>query len=265
VRALQDRGVSQRRACWIIGQPRPTLFYRAQPKDDADDAGRLKELAAQRPRFGWRRLLILFRRARPIGEFRWRRIYRDLGLQVRPRKKRKVRYVRGNAIEAVTRPNERWSIDFMHDRLGNGRSIRTMNIVDDFTRECLALEVGYSFGTADVLRVFEDIAFTRELPATIRFDNGPEFASKALDQWAYWNKVQLDFSRPGKPTDNAFIESFNGRVRQELLNASWFESLEKAREMAAAWRAEYNEHRPHRSLGNSSPAEFARAAAAAAS
>jgi len=259
VRALQDRGVSQRRACWIIGQPRRTLFYRAQPKDDAEDAGRLKELAAQRPRFGWRRLLILFRRAHPIGEFRLRRIYRDLGLQVRPRKKRKVRYVRGNAIEAATRPNERWSIDFMHDRLGNGRSIRTMNIVDDFTRECLALEIGYSFGSADVLRVFEDIAFTRELPAKIRFDNGPEFTSRAMLQWGADRDVALHFIDPGKPTQNAHIESLNSRIRDELLNAHVFTNIFGARGLAEAWRRDYNENRPHSALGYRTPREFAEA------
>jgi putative transposase len=235
------------------------LFYRAQSKDDADDAGRLKELAAQRPRFGWRRLLILFRRAQPIGEFRLRRIYRDLGLQVRPRKKRKVRYVRGNAIEAVTRPNERWSIDFMHDRLGNGRSIRTMNIVDDFTRECLALEVGYSFGSADVLRVFEDIAFTRELPATIRFDNGPEFTSRAMLQWGADRDVALHFIDPGKPTQNAHIESLNSRIRDELLNAHVFTNIFSARGLAEAWLRDYNEHRPHSALGYRTPREFAQA------
>jgi putative transposase len=220
-------------------------------------ADRLKELAAQRPRFGWRRLLILFRREQPIGEFRLRRIYRGLGLQVRPRKKRKVRYVRGNAIEAVTRPNERWSIDFMHDRLGNGRSIRTMNIVDDFTRECLALELGYSFGSADVLRVFEHIAFGRGLPATIRFDNGPEFTSRAMLQWGADRDVTLHFIDPGKPTQNAHIESLNSRIRDELLNAHVFTNIFTARDLAEAWRRDYNDLRPHSALGYRTPREFA--------
>jgi putative transposase len=185
-----------------------------------------------------------------------RRIYRDLGLQVRPRKKRKVRYVRGNAIEAVTRPNERWSIDFMHDRLGNGRSIRTMNIVDDSSRECLALEIGYSFGSADVLRVFEDIAFIHDLPATIRFDNGPEFTSRAMLQWGADRDVALHFIDPGKPTQNAHIESLNTRIRDELLSAHVFTNIFNARSLAEAWR--YNEYRPHSALGYRTPREFAR-------
>ncbi len=201
----------------------------------------------------------MFRRAQPIGEFRLRRIYRDLGLQVRPRKKRKVRYVRGNEIEAVTRPNERWSIDFMHDRLGNGRSIRTMNIVDDFTRECLALEIGYSFGSADVLRVFEAIAFVRDLPATIRVDNGPEFTSRAMLQWGADRDVALHFIDPGKPTQNAHIESLNSRIRDELLNAHVFTNIFSARALAENWRRDYNEHRPHSALGYRTPREFAQA------
>ncbi len=257
MRALQERGISQRRACWIIGQPRRTLFYLSQPKDDAADADRLKELAEKRPRFGWRRLLIMFRRAQPIGEFRLRRIYRDLGLQVRPRKKRKVRYIRGKAIAPVTRPNERWSIDFMHDRLGNGRSIRTMNIVDDFTRECLAFEIGYSFGSADVLRVFEDVIFRRELPTTIRFDNGSEFTSRAMLQWGADRDVALHFIDPGKPTQNANIESLNGRIRDEFLNAHVFTNIFNARSLADAWLRDYNEERPHSALGYRTPREFA--------
>jgi putative transposase len=200
----------------------------------------------------------MFRREQAIGEFRLRRIYRDLGLQVRARKKRKVRYVRGNAITPATRPNERWSIDFMHDRLGNGRSLRTMNIVDDFTRECLALEIGYSFGSADVLRVFEDIAFLRELPATIRFDNGPEFTSRAMLQWGADRDVALHFIDPGKPTQNAHIESLNSRIRDELLNAHVFTNIFSARALAEAWRRDYNEQRPHSALGYRTPREFAR-------
>ena len=147
----------------------------------------------------------------------------------------------------------------MADNLANGRKIRLLTIVDNFSRECLALDVATGFKGADVAQALTRVVSERGKARQIRCDNGPEFISKALDQWAYWNKVDLDFSRPGKPTDNAFVESFNGRVRQELLNTSWFETLEQAREMTSAWRTEYNEHRPHRSLGNASPNEFARA------
>lgn len=257
MRALQDHGVSRVRACAIVGQPRRTLYYRGKPKDDDPIATRLQELAQQRPRFGWRRLLVLFRRQDGIGEYRFRRIYRALALQVRPRKKRKVRYVRGNAIAAVHAPNARWSIDFMHDRLANGRTIRTMNIVDDFTRECLALEVAFSFGSADVIRRFEDVAFERGFPTTVRFDNGSEFTSRAMLQWGAERDVQLHFTEPGRPMQNAHIESLNGKIRDELLNAHSFLSIFEARRKAAEWLADYNEVRPHSALGYQTPREFA--------
>ena len=161
--------------------------------------------------------------------------------------------------------NQIWSMDFTADNLADGRKIRLLTVVDNFSCECLALEVGSGFKGTDVAQVLTRIVAERGKPRWIRCDNGPGFVSKALDQWAYWNKVELDFSRPGKPTDNAFCESFNGRVRQELLNASWFESFDDAREMTAAWRSEYNDHRPHRSLGNITPTQYARATAKAAS
>ena len=198
MRALQDLGLSQVRACAIVGQPRRTLHYHAKPKDDDLIAQRAQTLAQERPRFGWRRLLVMFRREHPVGEFRFRRIYRDLGLQVRPRKKRKVRYIRGNKIAPVQAPNERWSVDFMHDRLAAGRTIRTMNVVDDFTRECLAVEVGFSFGSLDVIRKFEEISFERGLPTTIRFDNGSEFTSRAMLQLGSWTRCAVALHRTGK-------------------------------------------------------------------
>lgn len=260
VRALEAKGVSRVRACEIIGQARRTLYYRAQPKDDAAVAEPLQALAQERPRWGWRRLLIMTRRTGvTVGEFRFRRIYRDLGLQVRPRKKRKVRYVRGKTVPPVSRPNERWSIDFIHDRLTNGRNIRAIALVDDFTRECLALDVGFSFGSHDVIRCFEDVAFERGLPQTIRFDNGSEFTSHAMLRWGAERSVQLHFIDPGKPTQNAQIESLNGRIRDELFNAHTFMTIFEARRRAADWREDYNEVRPHSALGYRSPREFAEA------
>ena len=257
MRALQDAGLSQVRACSIIGQPRRTLHYHAKPKNDEPVAARMNELAQERPRWGWRRLLVMFRRQEGVGEYRFRRIYRELGLQVRPRKKRKVRYVRGNVVPPVTRPNERWSIDFMHDRLANGRTIRTMNVVDDFTRECLAIEVGFSFGSHDVIRIFEDIAFERGFPATARFDNGSEFTSLAMLRWGAERNVFLHFIQPGKPTQNAQIESLNGKIRDELLNAHSFVSIFEARRRAIDWLKDYNDIRPHSALGYRTPREFA--------
>ena len=172
MRALRQRGISAERACDLIGYNRSNLYYHRTPIDDEPIATRLKALATERPRWGWRRLLIMVRRDKiVVGETRFRRIYRALELQVRPRRKRKVNYVLGNFIEPVSRPNERWSIDFIHDRIENGRSIRALAIVDDFTRECLTLHIDHSLGSTDVIREFERIAFDRDLPKTIRFDN----------------------------------------------------------------------------------------------
>jgi putative transposase len=218
----------------------------------------MRELAAERPRWGWRRLKILFQREGiPIGYDRFLRIYRANSLQVRPRRKRKVNYVRGNVVPPTTRPNERWSIDFMHDRLANGRKIRTLNIVDDFTRECLALRIAYSFGSADAIREFEDIAFERGFPATIRFDNGSEFTSHAMLRWGAERRVALHFIAPGKPTQNASIESLNGKIRDELLNMFSFATIFEARRAAEDWRHDYNEFRPHSALDFLTPREFA--------
>jgi len=259
VRALQDLGLSERRACVIVGQPRRTLHYRAPPKDDAPIVERLKTLAAERPRWGWRRLLIMLRRERiEVGEYRFRRIYRSLGLQVRPRRKRHVRYVRGSAVPPVSMPNERWSLDFMHDTLANGRRIRTLMVIDDYTRECLAIAVDGGFSTARVLRVLEAVAFERGLPKTLRFDNGAELTSRAMLRWGAEHDVALHFIDPGKPTQNAHVESFNGKARDEFLNLHCFRSLPEARAAAEAWRQDYNEIRPHSSLGNLTPREFVR-------
>jgi putative transposase len=260
VRALEARGLSCVRTCAIIGQPRRTLYYRRKPRPhDRVLIERTKELAQERQRFGWRRLIIMVRRDLVgVGESRFRRIYRDLGLQVHPRKKRKVRYVRGNTIAAVARPDERWSIDFMHDRLATGRTIRTMNVVDDYTRECLAIDVAFSFGSHDVIRCFEAIADDRTFPQAIRFDNGPEFTSRVMLQWAATKSIDLQFIQPGKPTQNAQVESLNGRVRDELLNAHTFLDIQDARQRAECWRQDYNEIRPHSSLGYRTPKEFAR-------
>jgi putative transposase len=260
VRALCQRGISAVRACDLIGYNRSNLYYHRAPIDDEPIASRLKTLAAERPRWGWRRLLIMVRRHKIIvGETRFRRIYRALELQVRPRRKRKVNYVRGNFIEPVSRPNERWSIDFMHDRIENGRSIRALAIVDDFTRECLTLHIDHSLGSADVIREFERIAFERSLPKTIRFDNGAEFTSHAMLRWAAEQDVELHFIAPGKPTQNASIESLNGKIRDELFNMHRFTTIFEARRRADEWKTDYNEVRPHSALGYQTPKEFAEA------
>ena len=222
------------RACQLAGYNRSNLYYRRKHRDDPKLKARMHELAQERPRWGWRRLFIVLRRREryDIGETQFLRLYRELRLQVWPRKKRKVNYVRGALITPVTTPNERWSLDFMHDRLANGRQFRALTIGDDFTRECLALEIAHSLGSADVIRVFEALAFERGLPKTIRFDNGSEFTSHKMLRWAAEHNVELHFIQPGKPTQNANAESLNGRIRDELLNLHSFTNIFEARAIA---------------------------------
>lgn len=259
MRALRERGVAIARACELVRYNRSNLYYSKKIKDDAVLRARLNELAQERPRWGWRRLFIVLRRREgyDVGETRFRRLYRELQLQVRPRKKRKVNYVRGNIVPPVSKPNERWSIDFMHDRLTTGRTFRLLNISDDVTKLCFAIAVSHSFGSADVIRVLEALALIYGLPKCIRFDNGPEFASQAMLRWAADRGIQLHFIQPGKPTQNANIESLNGRIRDELLNLHSFTSIFEARDIAEQWRVDYNETRPHSSLGYLTPKEFA--------
>ncbi len=186
------------------------------------------------------------------------RIYQQLGLQLRPRRKRGVRYIRGNAVQPVTRPNERWSIDFVHDRLLTGRKFRCLTIVDDFTRECITVEADFSFPSERVIRTFNRIASQRALPGTIKSDNGAEFTSTRMLAWSAETHVDLHFIEPGKPNQNASVESFNGRIRDELLNEHAFPTIFHARSAIEAWRIDYNEGRPHTQLGGLTPAEFIR-------
>ena len=258
--------ISERRACAVLMVNRKTIQYKSMKMDVPALRARIKDIAAARVRYGHPRIHIMLRREGwLVNRKRVYRIYREEGLSMRlkPPRRRKSAAVRSERPIADT-VNHTWSMDFMADNLADGRKIRLLTIVDNYSREWLALDVAVGFKGTDVAQALTRIIGERGRPRKIRCDNGPEFVSKALDQWAYWNKVELDFSRPGKPTDNAFIESFNGRVRQELLNASWFETLEQAREMTSAWKAEYNDHRPHRSLGNRSPRDFVRANASAA-
>jgi putative transposase len=211
-----------------------------------------------RVRYGYRRLWLLLRReGYSVNHKRIYRLYREEGLAIRPklpRRRRSCRY--REARPETSRANEVWAMDFMSDALFNGQRFRLLTVVDCHTREALAVVPRTSFRAFDVVDVLDGITRRRGVPGSIRCDNGPEFAGRLLDQWAYFQGVALDFSRPGKPTDNAFIESFNASVRRELLNASWFLSLADARERTEAWRREYNEDRPHSSLGDLAPKEF---------
>ena len=254
-------GASERRVCRILESQRSTYRYRSVADEQDLLRMRIRDLARARVRYGYRRLHVLLQREGwQVNHKRVYRLYRQEGLMMRPR--RPKRHVSGcRRVEKVTaqRPNESWSMDFMSDELFDGRRIRLLTLVDNFTRESLAIEVAMSIGGQRVVEVLMRVAQERDLPGTIRVDNGPEFTSRILDQWAYLNGVELDFSRPGKPTDNAFIESFNGRFRQECLNENWFLSLEDAREKAESWREHYNRERPHGALGNLAPLEFAAA------
>jgi len=177
---------------------------------------------------------------------------------MRPKRPRRHVSARRRMVRATARyQNESWSMDFMSDALYDGQKIKLLTLVDNYTRESLALEVAWRLGGHGVVASLMEVVQEKGLPKSIRIDNGPEFTSKVLDQWAYLNGVELDFIRPGKPTDNALIESFNGRFREECLNESWFLSLEDAREKVEAWRQFYNRERPHGSLGNLPPLEFA--------
>jgi len=249
--------MSERRACAVLGHARSSCRYVARRRPLPGLLERLREHAAQRSRFGYRRLHLLLRRdGWRVNHKRVYRLYRADGLALRRKRRKRLAAGLRVAIPTPSRPNERWSMDFVHDTLASGRKFRTLNIVDDCTRECVAIEVDTSLGGARVVRVLDRLALTRGLPKTIVTDNGPEFVGRALDGWAYKNGVKLHFIRPGRPIENAYIESFNGRFRDECLNEHWFTDLADARDKVEAWRLDYNEVRPHSSLGNATPKEY---------
>jgi putative transposase len=254
----EEHEASERRACRVLQVDRSTQRYVRSNGDDTVLMARLKALAEAKPRYGYRRLWVLLRRQGVrVNRKRVQRLYRQLGLSVRRTKRRRMAAQRRRVTTAPTRANERWSMDFVSDRSANGNALRVFAVVDDFTRENVALEASPTFPAERVVAVLERLRFARGLPDALLSDNGTEFTSEALDQWAWSRGVELRFTRPGKPVDNAFIESFNGKLRGECLNRSWFASVEDARRTLAAWRREYNEDRPHRSLGNRTPAEYA--------
>jgi putative transposase len=219
---------------------------------------RLRELAAARVRYGYRRLHVLLQREGwRVNHKRVYRLYRLEGLALRRRCRRKRSSpVRVIPVQAEA-PNERWSMDFVSDTLADGKRFRALTLVDNFSRVSPVIEVDRSITGQRVVAVLDRLKAVHGVPQRIAVDNGPEFISKALDAWAHENGVQLEFSRPGKPTDNAFIESFNGRLRQDCLNQHWFRSLEEARTIIEAWRQDYNANHPHSALGYVAPQVFA--------
>jgi putative transposase len=243
----------------LIGLSTSTWRYERQPDPtNTHLLERLQAHAADRPRFGYRRLHTLIRReGLQVNHKRVYGVYCSAGLQVRRRRRKRLTRGQRVPLPVPSRRGERWSMDFMADTLADGRGLRTLNIVDDFTRECVAIEVDRSLPGLRVVRVLDRLAATTGLPDTLVMDNGPEFSGRALDIWAYARGVQLRFIRPGKPIDNAFVESFNGKFRDECLNEHWFASVAEARTLVEAWRIDYNTLRPHSALHGATPEQFA--------
>jgi len=254
----QHHRFSQRRACRLLTLSRATARCIVRPNVDDAIRTRLRERAAQRPRFGYRRLTALLRREHgPVNHKRVYRLYRAEGLQVVRRRRKRVAVCRGGASHASTGPNQQWAMDFVHDTTAMGHTFRALTLVDTYTRECHGIEVARSLPSARVIRVLEGLLPLYGRPERIRVDNGPEFISQALDQWATRLGIQLEFITPGKPMENGYIESFNGKFRDECLNQHWFLNLPDAQQIIEAWRIDYNMVRPHSALGNLPPAQFA--------
>src|SRR5262252_719912 len=252
--------MSERHGCRLVGLARSTKRYRARKGGrDAALRTRLKELAAKRMRFGYRRLTaMLVQAGMAANHKRVYRLYREEGLAMRIRQRRRIRWNGQVVRPAAERVNQRWSIDFVSDSVNGSKVIRILTLVDDYTRECPTMEVDTCLGGLRVRRVLDRVAQQRGLPEAIVLDNGPEFRSRALIAWSEERGVRLEYIQPGKPVQNAYAESFNGRLRDECLNANWFTSLSDARRKIESWRQDYNQQRPHSSLNYLSPIEFAR-------
>ena len=255
--ALAD--ISQSRACSLIGLSSASFHYRSRRRDsDENLKQQITTIALERKRFGYRRVHQMLRREGiQVNHKRVYRLYSEAGLGVPKRKRRKGLAVERQPLTLPEAPNQTWSMDFVMDALETGRRIKCLTIVDDFSKECLDIPVAFGISGDEVVRTLDAVAAFRGYPASVRTDQGPEFTGKALDQWAYRNNVELKLIQPGKPTQNGFIESFNGRFRDECLNEHWFADLHHAREVIGQWRKDYNEHRPHSALDYQTPAEFA--------
>ena len=251
------RGVSQRQACKAVSLPRTTHQYKPKGRDDGPVIEELNKLVEKHPAIGfWQSYYRLRRAGFGWNHKRLYRVYTALNLNIRRRSKKRLPARVKQHLVLPEKPNEVWSVDFMNDSLWGGRKYRLLNVVDDFNREILAIEVDTSLPTARLIRVLEYLKEFRGLPETIRVDNGPEFISHNLDMWCKDNKIRLIFIQPGKPMQNAFVERFNGNIRRELLNTYVFRSLSEVREKAQEWMEDYNCSRPHQGLGYVPPAEY---------
>ncbi len=258
----EQHGLSQRKAAHLVKSAPRVLRYQSKRPDDGALRTRLRELASERPRFGYRRLHVLLRREGVvINRKKTHRLYREEHLHLRPKKRQRITSGVRVAPEAPTGPNQRWTMDFVHDNLACGRAFRALNIMDGWSREALAIEADTCLNGQRVVRVLEQLVARRGKPQLIQVDNGSEFRGMALDQWAYRNQVKLHFIEPGKPTQNGQIESFNGKLRDECLNLEWFADLFHARCVLQAWQDDYNTVRPHSALNYLTPAQWAQSQA----
>jgi len=251
--------ISERRACSLMGISRTVFQYRPTRDESTEQLkSRIIALAQERRRFGYRRIhIMLEREGIRVNHKRTYRLYKEAGLAVKRRRKRHGVAVPRQALTLPSGPNQVWSMDFVFDALSTGKRIKCLTIVDDYTKEAVDIVVDRSISGHYVARALSNITRFRGTPQTIRTDQGPEFTGQALDQWATNNGVELRLIQAGKPTQNAFIESFNGKFRDECLNEHWFHTMDHARVVIAAWRRDYNEYRPHSSLGKLTPSEFA--------
>ncbi len=252
-------GLSERRACRISGADRKMVRYQAKRAPDTVLRGRLRDLANERRRFGYRRLFVLLRReGEPSGINRIYRLYREEGLAGRKRKARRKAVGTRAPILVEARPNARWSLDFVHDQFASGQRFRVLNLVDDVTRECLAAIPDTSISGRRVARELTAFIERRGKPGMIVSDNGTELTSNAILRWCSEHRIEWHYIAPGKPMQNGFVESFNGRMRDELLNETMFHNLTHARVVIPAWAADYNTERPHSALNYQTPADYAR-------
>ena len=256
---IREFRISQRRASSLMLLARSTFNYQPVEKNDEPLRLRIREIALTRVRYGFWRIFTLVRREGwLVNHKRVYRLYKLEGLNLRSKRPRRNRAA-AHRLDRVTpgRMHQNWSMDFVADQLFDGRKFRALTLVDNFSRTCLAIHAEQSIKGSDVVSVMDQVVLKYgHIPDRIQVDNGSEFISKALDLWAYENKVILDFSRPGKPTDNPYIESFNGSFRDECLNLHWFLSLEDARQKIETWRQDYNSFRPHSSLDGLTPNQF---------
>jgi putative transposase len=251
-------GVSQRRACAVLQLDRSSVRYRSIRPDDADLREAMRQVAGERRRFGYRRVhLMLERQGIVMNQKKLRRLYREEKLQVRKRGGRKRALGTRRPMLLPSRTNERWSLDFVSDAFTDGRRFRILAVVDDFSRECLALVADTSLSGLRVTRELDALIRLRGKPATVVSDNGTELTSMAVLKWCQETNVEWHYIQPGKPMQNGFVESFNGSFRDECLNETLFSSLAEARSQIIAWKEDYNSYRPHSSLGNLTPNEFA--------